>query len=168
MYKTIDDFLTDWSQESALTLKVLEALTDASLTQAVSEAQPRTLGGLAWHLTGGVGGMLEAGGVQIDGPDYKTAAPTSAAELAEAYRKMSDAAAAAIRSQWTDAKLSDKLLLFGFIDTTYAGLLNLVVRHQIHHRGQMTVLMRQAGLAAPGVYGPNQEETAAMAASKSS
>ncbi|MCK4657684.1 MAG: hypothetical protein KAT85_11650, partial [candidate division Zixibacteria bacterium] len=28
----------------------------------------------------------------------------------------------------------------------------------IHHRGQMTVLMRQAGLKVPGVYGPSMEE----------
>ncbi|WP_258881781.1 DinB family protein [Paenibacillus sp. sptzw28] len=37
-------------------------------------------------------------------------------------------------------------------------------RHQIHHRGQMTILIRQAGLTAPGIYGPNEEETAAMRA----
>jgi uncharacterized damage-inducible protein DinB len=30
--------------------------------------------------------------------------------------------------------------------------------HEIHHRGQMTVLMRQAGLKVPGVYGPSREE----------
>ena len=34
--------------------------------------------------------------------------------------------------------------------------------HQTHHRGQMTVLMRQAGLTVPGVYGPAREEWAAM------
>ena len=29
-----------------------------------------------------------------------------------------------------------------------------LINHQNHHRGQMTVLMRQAGLTVPGVYGP--------------
>jgi uncharacterized damage-inducible protein DinB len=33
-----------------------------------------------------------------------------------------------------------------------------LVAHQAHHRGQMTVLMRQAGLQVPGVYGPSLEE----------
>ena len=33
---------------------------------------------------------------------------------------------------------------------------------EAHHRGQMTVLMRQAGLTVPGIYGPAQEEWAAM------
>lgn len=29
-----------------------------------------------------------------------------------------------------------------------------LITHQAHHRGQMTVLMRQAGLPVPGIYGP--------------
>ena len=30
--------------------------------------------------------------------------------------------------------------------------------HQTHHRGQLSVLMRQAGIAPPGPYGPAKEE----------
>ncbi len=37
-------------------------------------------------------------------------------------------------------------------------LLTALITHQIHHRGQMTVLMRQAGLKVPGIYGPSKEE----------
>ena len=36
--------------------------------------------------------------------------------------------------------------------------LSVLLVHQIHHRGQMTVLMRQAGLKVPGIYGPALEE----------
>jgi uncharacterized damage-inducible protein DinB len=36
--------------------------------------------------------------------------------------------------------------------------LQILVRHEIHHRGQMTVLMRQARLKLPGIYGPSKEE----------
>ena len=32
-----------------------------------------------------------------------------------------------------------------------------LLHHEIHHRGQMTVLMRQAGLKLPGVYGPSAD-----------
>ena len=39
--------------------------------------------------------------------------------------------------------------------------LQVLVVHQAHHRGQMTVLMRQAGLEVPGVYGPSRQEWAA-------
>ena len=42
--------------------------------------------------------------------------------------------------------------------------LSALMAHETHHRGQMTVLMRQAGLPVPGVYGPAKEEWAAMGA----
>jgi len=34
--------------------------------------------------------------------------------------------------------------------------------HQAHHRGQITVLMRQAGLKVTGIYGPAKEEWQTM------
>ncbi|MHB8840055.1 MAG: DinB family protein, partial [Gemmatimonadaceae bacterium] len=37
-------------------------------------------------------------------------------------------------------------------------VLTVLMNHQWHHRGQMTVLMRQAGLSVPGVCGPSREE----------
>jgi uncharacterized damage-inducible protein DinB len=37
-----------------------------------------------------------------------------------------------------------------------------LLMHQAHHRGQMTVLMRQAGLPVIGIYGPAKEEWAAQ------
>ncbi len=37
MYRTVQDFLTDWEKTSNGTLKVLEALTDESLDQAIVE-----------------------------------------------------------------------------------------------------------------------------------
>ncbi|TNJ66609.1 damage-inducible protein DinB [Paenibacillus hemerocallicola] len=162
MYTSIASFLKDWAVESALTLAVLERLTDASLKQAVSHAQARTLGDLGWHLTNGTPGIAGAAGLQLDGSHGAGPTPANAAEIVEGYRRMSDALAAGIERQWTDGKLSEGLLLFGFMETTYGGALNTIVRHQIHHRGQMTILMRQAGLVPPGVYGPNEEESAAM------
>jgi uncharacterized damage-inducible protein DinB len=41
-------------------------------------------------------------------------------------------------------------------------VLSILVRHEAHHRAQLTVLMRQAGLAVPGCYGPAKEEWAGM------
>jgi uncharacterized damage-inducible protein DinB len=38
----------------------------------------------------------------------------------------------------------------------------VLITHQIHHRAQMTVLMRLAGLKVPGVCGPAKEEWKAM------
>lgn len=166
MYQTVQQFTGDWANESSLSLSVLSALTDASLSQRVTESKGRTLGELAWHLATSITGMLGAGGLQLEGPGFDASVPSRAQLIVEGYRQASQAASVAVAGQWTDAKLAEPLKLFGRIDTTYGGLLTLVVRHQIHHRGQITILMRQAGLVPPGVYGPNEEEGAAIRAGK--
>ena len=33
-----------------------------------------------------------------------------------------------------------------------------LIHHEIHHRAEMIVLMRLAGLPVPGLYGPTREE----------
>ena len=33
-----------------------------------------------------------------------------------------------------------------------------LIKHIVHHRGQVTVLMRQAGIKPFGVYGPPKED----------
>jgi uncharacterized damage-inducible protein DinB len=38
----------------------------------------------------------------------------------------------------------------------------MMIKHIVHHRGQMTVLMRQAGVQVPGIYGPAREEWSQM------
>jgi len=36
--------------------------------------------------------------------------------------------------------------------------LKILIHHEIHHRGQMTILLRQANQSVPGVVGPSKEE----------
>ena len=57
--------------------------------------------------------------------------------------------------------LTEQIPMYGEQWPRGTTLLALIL-HQTHHRAQMTVLMRQAGLAVPGLYGPAREEWAAM------
>jgi uncharacterized damage-inducible protein DinB len=41
-------------------------------------------------------------------------------------------------------------------------LWSMLILHSVHHRGQLSLMCRLAGGAAPGLYGPNREEMAAM------
>jgi uncharacterized damage-inducible protein DinB len=165
MYTTVNGFLNDWKQEASLTLQVLDKLTDDSLNQKVSDAQPRTIGEIAWHIVQSVPFFLNQIGLQQEIP---TPEQGSASAIAQAYRRASEAAVAELSANWADKddKLPEPIKLFGVIDTTIGDVLVKLVRHEIHHRAQLTILMRQAGLAAPGVYGPNEEETAAMKAAQ--
>ncbi|WP_337170044.1 DinB family protein [Gemmatimonas aurantiaca] len=161
MYHTLDEFRTQWAFESEQTQHILEALTDASLAQRIDDAGGRTLGQLAWHITQTVPEMTNKTGLAVSGPGEHDPTPTSAAAIASAYKAASASLLAEIASKWSDASLTTENDMYG-MTWTKAQTLNVVITHQAHHRGQMTVLMRQAGLRVPGIYGPAREDWAAM------
>lgn len=162
MLRTIDDFQKDWAYEAEATGKILNALTDASLSQKVTP-DGRSLGYLGWHLTQTLGEMLGLVGLKIDAPGFDQDCPTSAAEIAAAYANAAKSVTDEIGKNWTDETLLQTDNMYG--ETWARGLtLFYLIAHQAHHRGQMTVLMRQAGVPVPGVYGPAKEEWAAMGA----
>lgn len=160
MLRKIEDFQKDWQYESEITEKVMRTLTDESLGQKVNE-EGRTLGFLAWHLTLTLGEMPAHVGLSVAAPAEDAAMPSSAAEIADAYAKAAKSVSDQIAANWTDETLLETDNMYG--ETWARGLtLFYLIAHQAHHRGQMTVLMRQAGLPVPGVYGPAREEWAAM------
>jgi uncharacterized damage-inducible protein DinB len=160
MYRKIADFETDWAHESESTLKLLANLRDESLSQRVSQ-DGRTLGFLGWHLVVSLGMAAEAGlPFEIPG-DFGSHAPAGASALKQAYEKYSAEMMGLIKANWKDANLLEEVQMYGMTWTRGYALLAMV-KHQAHHRGQMTVLMRQAGLQVPGPYGPSREEWAAM------
>ena len=158
MIRTIDDFATLWKQETEATQRALNAMTDASLAQPVTNDH-RTLGRIAWHLTGTSKEMMERTGLHVDGPPADSPVPTSAKTIAETYAKSAASLAEAVRKNWTDDTLNTVDDMYGEKWARAQTLLSLVL-HQAHHRGQMNVLMRQAGLTPPGIYGPAKEEWA--------
>lgn len=156
---TIDEFIADWQQESANTARVLDALTDASLSQRVTP-DDRSLGWTAWHLVTTFPEMLRHIGLPFTSVQFDAPQPASAAEIAATYKAASAELVELIRAGWTDATLLVEDNMYGMV-WTRAVTLTCLLRHEIHHRAQMTVLMRQAGLRVPGVYGPAKEDWAA-------
>jgi uncharacterized damage-inducible protein DinB len=156
MYRTVQDFLTDWAQESDSTLKVYKNLTDASLKQKVTP-EGRSLGHLAWHIVLTLGEMGGKAGLKVDAPPENAPDPTKASIITEAYENAAASLASEIKQKWDDRMLAEEILMYGE-KWTRSATLDSIVKHQIHHRAQITVLMRQAGLKVPGVYGPSREE----------
>ncbi len=58
----------------------------------------------------------------------------------------------AVKKEWRDESLLEDVNLYGQ-DWKKGKVLSVLVNHQTHHRGQLTVIMRLAGLIVPGVYG---------------
>jgi uncharacterized damage-inducible protein DinB len=159
MFRKTEDFLAQWPVESEGTLTLLRALTDASLAQRV-DPEGRTLGRIAWHITQSIQGMANRTGLSIGVGDLEQApVPREAREIAMTYERLSAALLEAVRG-WSDETLLETNDIFGR-PWAKGFTLDVLVRHQAHHRGQMTVLMRQAGLPVHGVYGAAREEWAA-------
>jgi uncharacterized damage-inducible protein DinB len=156
VYHTIDEFLTEWSYESESTQKLLDLLTDDSLATRVKEGE-RSLGFLAWHIVTTFHEMLSRVGLEFEAPHHDAALPATSNEIAEGYRQANQGFTEAVRKQWNDANLADENDMYGEMWSN-ATTLNVLIKHQIHHRGQLTILMRQAGLSMIGMYGPSREE----------
>ena len=162
MLRSIEDFQKNWEYEAEATGKILKALTDETLVQKVTP-DGRNLGFLGWHLTQTLGEMLGLVGLKIDAPEQSAECPASAADIATAYETAARSVSEEVAKNWTDQTLLQEDDMYG--ETWARGLtLFYLITHQAHHRGQMTVLMRQAGLVVPGIYGPAKEEWAAMGA----
>ena len=160
MYRTIQDFLDDWKRENDATLKVFKNLTDSSLMQKVTP-EGRSLGFLAWHIVLSLGEMGDKAGLQVIAPAEDTPEPTSAAVIVSSYENAGASFATEVKNKWNDDMLLEEIEMYGQKWTRGATLAALRT-HQIHHRAQMTVLMRQAGLKVPGIYGPSREEWSQM------
>ena len=156
MYRRIQDFLGSWAHETETMLKVLDAMTDESLGQEVY-GEGRTLGRIAWHIVQTLPEMGGRTGLQIPGPGEEDPVPDTAQEIAARFKEAADSLAAQVQGSWSDDDLEVEDEMYGEMWKRGRSL-GALVGHQTHHRGQMTVLIRQAGLTVPGVNGPAKEE----------
>ncbi|AII51047.1 DinB family protein [Hymenobacter sp. APR13] len=162
MYTAVSDFVAEWQYEAAATEKLLAALTDESLAQPVSVGG-RTLGRIAWHMVHTLTEMPHTAGLLAVDELADQPVPVSATEIQDTYRRLAPLVAQAASTNWSDNQLLDEVPMYGE-NWAKRTVLSVLIRHQAHHRGQLTVLMRQAGLPVAGVYGPAREEWLAFGA----
>ena len=161
MYYKISDFIEDWKYESESTMKVLSNLTDEVLSVKFNN-EIRTAGRLAWHIVGAISELGHRMGLAFEEIDQDAPHPSKAKEIVDEYKRASDGLIKEIKEKWNDDTLSIEDEITGQGDRWTRGkTLGALVTHQIHHRAQLTIIMRLAGLKVPGVYGPAKEEWAA-------
>lgn len=156
MFRKIEDFIKSWKYETEATIKMLAALTDESLKTKVYP-DGRDLGFIAWHITVSVSEMGNKTGLNVPGPNENSDRPESAKTIHDEFKTSAEALLKAVSEKWKDEDLLTKVDMYGE-EWENGNTLYILITHQAHHRGQMTVLMRQAGLKFPGVYGPSKEE----------
>lgn len=159
MYKSINAFLKEWEYESEGTLKLFGLLKDEMLNTKVHE-RVRTAGFLAWHITHTIKEMMEKAGLQIEGKQQQDYNGETVKEIYDAYLLASESLVREL-SKWKDEDLEVETEMYG-AKWKRAVSLNILIKHQAHHRGQLDVVMRICGLSVSGVYGPSYEEWAEM------
>ena len=158
MYRKIEDFITDWTYESQGTLNLLKNISNDALNKKDNE-NVRSIAVLAWHITITLNEMLNKVGLTVTGPDEHSKPPATISEIIAAYESSARSVTEQVQKQWTDASLLEEVNMYG--ENWKNGVtLSVLIKHQAHHRGQLTVLMRQSGMLVPGVYGPSKEDWA--------
>ncbi|MDZ7608946.1 MAG: DinB family protein [Cyclobacteriaceae bacterium] len=156
MYRKIEDFIADWKAEESATIKIFESIPDNAKATKASE-HLRSLERLAWHITQTLTEMpARAGIIAHDALEHEPI-PDSFNDIILAYKNYSGELMAQLQNKWTDDGLTEKIKMYGE-QWERRKILSVMVLHQVHHRGQMTALMRVLNLKVPGIYGPSKEE----------
>ena len=161
----LDRFLSTWDHEAENTLKLLRALP-ASQYDFRPDSGGRSLVELAWHLAEGDAYMsfcIERGQFGMDMKPPNIERPRQVEALAPGYDRVHKEAVARIK-KLTPSDLDRTIVFFGQSLAIRDILWNMIICHGVHHRGQLALMCRLAGGQAPGLYGPNREESAAMRA----
>jgi uncharacterized damage-inducible protein DinB len=159
---TIDDLLEELEQEAQATRRVLEHVPGDRLDWKPHD-KSMTLGQLAMHVANLPGAIAE---VSTRDFDVKTVIPrpsaTSTAELLVVLEE-SLTRARTLLGAMDDADLASPWRMLNgdqeVLSMTRGELLrSVMLNHWYHHRGQLTVYLRQTGALVPAVYGDSADE----------
>jgi uncharacterized damage-inducible protein DinB len=164
--------LPEFDQEMANTRKALERLPEDKL-QWKPDPKSMTLGRLAGHVAemptwATMTITTESLDINPGGKRaFEAMTATSREQVLAAFDKSVAEARKAIDGVSDQALMQNwRLLADGHEILSMprvAVLRSLAMNHMIHHRGQLTVYYRLAGVAVPGMYGPSADETQAAA-----
>ena len=162
----LKSFLEAWDWESKRTIEVLESLAPSQYDFR-PDPKGRSLGELAWHLAESEAYMTHAiDKEKFDRTDKPPGIerPRTIEALAPGYRRIHEDAVARVK-KLSDADLRRTLEFFDGSDMPIGIILfGPVLKHIVHHRGQLMMMNRMAGGANPVVYGPTREQTEMMRA----
>jgi uncharacterized damage-inducible protein DinB len=158
-----DALLMELDRELAVTRKLLERVPDR---QFAWKPHPKsfTLGQLASHVAElpqwGVMTITQSE-LNLDGSGGPTAPASHAAllaafdEHAAAFRKnLTGRTDAELLAPWTLKHMGKPLFSMPRVSV----LRSFVMNHLIHHRGQLSVYLRQLDVPLPSIYGPSADE----------
>jgi uncharacterized damage-inducible protein DinB len=159
---TVDDIVQELEQEAQATRRVLERVPGDQLGWRPHE-KSMTMGQLAMHVANLPGAIAE---VSTSAFDVKTAVPRPDASSTDQILDLFDESmrrARAILTRMSDAELTTPWRMMNGSQELWsiprgAFLRSVMLNHWYHHRGQLTVYLRQTGALVPAVYGDSADE----------
>jgi uncharacterized damage-inducible protein DinB len=159
----IDAMLQELEQESQTTRRVLERVPEGQLAWR-PHAKARTLGQLAMHVATVPGAVatLATAPSPVQLPNFTDPEPKSAAELipaleegvAKAKKLLGGMDDATFLAMWRMMRGERELIAL----PRAAVLRSIMLNHWYHHRGQLSVYLRELGVPLPSIYGPSADE----------
>jgi uncharacterized damage-inducible protein DinB len=154
--KIIADYtLADYESERAPTKRVIAAVPDGQGSYAPSEKCMKSLD-LAWHLASSELFFLNgiADGQFTPGGPKRPDSVATAQDVITWYDQNLPPAVERVR-QIPPEKLAEAIDFFGVMQLPAVVYLTFMVKHSVHHRGQLSSYLRPMGAKVPGIYGPS-------------
>ena len=158
-----EGMLQELDQEAQTTRRLLERVPADRLTWR-PHAKSRTLGELALHVATVPGGVAEfvSQPSPVQAPQFIDPSPLAASELLPAFDE-SIAKAKKILGEMDDTALLETWRLMSgdreiFAIPRIGFVRSVMLNHWYHHRGQLSVYLRELDIPVPSIYGPSADE----------
>jgi uncharacterized damage-inducible protein DinB len=155
--------LQELEQEAQTTRRVLERIPEDQMNWR-PHPKARTLGELALHVATVPGSVAEFIASPSPGqvPDFIDPSPPSAAELVPALDESITKAKQILGGMDDAAIMATWRMMDGerevFALPRVSLLRSIMLNHWYHHRGQLTVYLRELDIPIPSIYGPSADE----------
>ncbi len=160
--RLVDSILMELEQEAQTTKRVLDRIPDDKLAWK-PHPKSYSLGQLALHIAS-VPGRVAAAVVpdSMEAPNFSQPEPKNRQEVLDTFSKSLESAKETLKKM-DDARLTSvwrltkngKVLMsvprIGFIRS-------ILMNHNYHHRGQLSVYLRMLEVPVPSIYGPRADE----------
>jgi len=160
----IDGMLQELERETLTTRRVLERVPSERLSWR-PHPKARTLGELAVHIATVPAAVAELVALEspVQIPDFADPpTPTSASELVPALDRSIAKAKTVLGGMDDGTLLATWRLMRGERELVslprVAFLRSVMLNHWYHHRGQLTVYLRELDVPIPSIYGPSADE----------
>ena len=164
MTKMLEPMMGELRQEAATTRRVLERVPEGKLSWK-PHPKSMSLGQLAIHVAaipGNISKLAQVDEFDVSGVNFEPPAPSNTKEILTTFDASLQAAEEYLGGLSESAALANwRMTARGkeLLNIPRIGLLRtIMLNHWYHHRGQLSVYLRQLDVPVPSIYGPSADE----------